>query len=181
MDDIQVIDNFLDEKYFKELQETIFDPMFTWQKVYTESHHPHGFLFSHPIFITSPVAWTKIGEFKEIRSPWFPKFFPFFKKLKMLSLIRIKVNLLSRTEERVTHEWHRDVCHPTDCPNIRNAKNSILYMNTNNGVTILEDTKEEIKSVANRLITFSSAISHTGTTHTDKDIPDRCLINFNYF
>ena len=54
-------------------------------------------------------------------------------------------------------------------------------MNTNNGVTIFEDTKEEIKSVANRLITFSSAISHTGTTHTDKDIPDRCLINFNYF
>ena len=63
----------------------------------------------------------------------------------------------------------------------KNINTSIFYLNTNNGITIFEDTKEEVESVSNRMITFPGYLKHTGTTPTDKDVPHRILINFNYF
>jgi len=61
----------------------------------------------------------------------------------------------------------------------KNINTSIFYLNTNNGITIFEDTKEEVESVSNRMITFPGYLRHTGTTATDK--PHRILININYF
>ena len=48
-------------------------------------------------------------------------------------------------------------------------------------VSLIEDTKEEVRSVSNRMITFPGHLRHTGTTHTDKDVPHTLLININYF
>lgn len=173
MDDIQVIDNFLDEEYFKKLQKIVSGRNFLWSR----SFSPYdGFQFVHPIFLTLPSE----PNFEEIRSPWFPEFLLCIKKLKVLSLMRIKANLLSRTEKRITHAHHVDV-YEADCPNLKNAKTSILYMNTNNGITIFEDSKKEVESIANRMAIFPITTRHTGTTNTDSGIPDRCVINFNYF
>ena len=54
---------------------------------------------------------------------------------------------------------------------------SIFYMNTNNGCTVFEDGTE-IKSVANRVVTFPRSTKHAGTTCSDENV--RILINFNY-
>ena len=79
--------------------------------------------------------------------------------------------------------YHGDMAHLEDSyPNLKNnGKTSILYMNTNNGVTIFEDSKKEVESIENRMAIFPTTTRHTGTTNTDPDIPDRCVINFNYF
>ena len=180
MDDIQIIDNFLDKKYFKELQEIVFSHNFGWSRSYNEED---GFQFVHQLFLTLPLELS-FRDFEELRSPFFNKFVPVLKELKVSSLMRIKANLLSRTEKRVIHGWHTDIIvdnYAADYPNLKNGKTSILYMNTNNGVTIFEDSKKEVESIENRMAIFPTTTRHTGTTNTDPDIPDRCVINFNYF
>jgi hypothetical protein len=100
---------------------------------------------------------------------YFPKLFPILNIIKPDKLIRIKANLSTVSSERVEHAFHVD----TDAI----STTSIFYVNTNDGVTILEDGTE-IKSVANRLLTFDSHIKHKGTTCTNEKV--RCLINLNY-
>ena len=58
-----------------------------------------------------------------------------------------------------------------------NVFTSIFYINDNNGHTLFEDGTK-VESVANRLITFPTDVSHTGTSCTDEKI--RVVINFNY-
>ena len=55
---------------------------------------------------------------------------------------------------------------------------SIFYINTNNGYTKFENG-EKVESVANRMVTFSTNLKHTGTSCTDERT--RVVINFNYF
>ena len=173
---IEVIDNFLDEKYFKELQELIFGRNFAWARVYTEKD---GNQFVHPIFLLLPFG-TVMDDF---RSPCFHKFLLCLQKLKASALLRIKVNLLTRTEKRILNAYHGDMAHLEDSyPNLKNnGKTSILYMNTNNGVTKFEESGKEVESVANRMVIFPMRLKHAGSTNTDSDVPDRCVINFNYF
>ena len=57
-------------------------------------------------------------------------------------------------------------------------RTGILYLNTNNGYTLFEDGTK-IESVANRFISFPSAMSHKGTTCSDEN--KRIILNFNYF
>ena len=173
MDDIQVIVNFLDKKYFEELQAIVSSQDFLWSRSYSKYD---GFQFVHPVFLTLPLE----SKFEELRSPWFSKFLPCLKELKVSSPMRIKANLLPRTEKRIIHAYHVDV-YEDSYPNLKNAKTSILYMHTNNGVTMFEDSKKEVESVANRMAIFPITTRHAGTTNTDPDIPDRCVINFNYF
>ena len=54
-------------------------------------------------------------------------------------------------------------------------KGAIFYLNTNNGLTILED-KVEVESIENRLLLFDSSKQHKSTTCTD----DKCRINVNF-
>ena len=56
-------------------------------------------------------------------------------------------------------------------------KGAIFYINTNNGVTVLEDGTE-IESIENRLLLFDSSKKHNSTSCTDAKV--RVNINFNY-
>ena len=100
---------------------------------------------------------------------------PFFQPLLRLviqegsKLIRVKANLYLRTDEIEHHDTHVDY----DFEN--NA--AILYINTNNGLTVLEDGTE-IESVANRLLFFDGSKPHHSTTCTDQK--RRVNINVNY-
>ena len=51
-------------------------------------------------------------------------------------------------------------------------------MNTNNGYTKFENGTK-VESVANRMLTFSANMKHTGTSCTDEK--RRIVINFNYY
>jgi hypothetical protein len=97
---------------------------------------------------------------------------PLISKLDAKEIIRVKSNLNPHTNIRYVFDWHVDFQET-----IANAKTAIYYVNTNNGVTIL-DGGIEIQSVANRILIFDRNITHTGTTCTDTKV--RCLINLNY-
>ena len=107
-----------------------------------------------------------------VYSQFFPIVAPLIEKLNPECVIRIKANLNPRTDVRHTFPYHVDFLSKSS-----DRKTAIYYVNSNDGVTILEDGTE-IESVANRLVIFDQKISHTGTTCTDQKV--RCLINLNY-
>lgn len=90
--------------------------------------------------------------------------------LRIVSLIRIKANLLPRRDRIIKHGFHTDVLYP--------CTTGIYYANSCNGYTEFEDGTI-VESVQNRFVTFPSTMKHTGTTCTDAKT--RVVINFNYF
>jgi len=83
-------------------------------------------------------------------------------------IYRVKVNLYPRTSEVYHHSDHVDADFP--------HKGAILYLNTNNGFTVVDGTP--VESVANRLLLFDPSIPHHSTTCSDQ--PFRANINFNF-
>ena len=105
-------------------------------------------------------------------SPLFSIVVPLVEYLNVESILRIKANLNPRTEVRHTFDFHTDSESKSS-----DRKTAIYYVNSNDGVTILEDGTQ-IESVANRLVIFDQKTRHTGTTCTNQKV--RCLINLNY-
>jgi len=163
MSAIEVIDNFLPDSDFFVLSTTMLSPNFPWflqDKVANqeEKYDATHCLFTHILHANhSP------------RSDFFGIFVPALDRLKPRALIRAKVNLYPRTETKVLHGWHVD--------NPFEHRGAILHLNTNNGVTILEDGTE-VESVANRMVIFNSAKPHRSTTCTDEKV--RANININF-
>lgn len=91
--------------------------------------------------------------------------------LNPVSLIRIKSNLQWKTDQKLNKGFHKDTY-------LDNHLTAIYYVNSNDGLTILEDGTE-IESIKNRLLIFKSNLYHSGTTCTDSDF--RCVVNFNYY
>jgi hypothetical protein len=96
---------------------------------------------------------------------------PITKKLKIRSIIRIKANLVTKTEKIIEHGFHTDFPYP-------DSKTSVFYINTNNGYTKFDDGFI-VNSVENRVATFNSMLPHTGSSCTDAQA--RVVINLNYF
>ena len=93
-------------------------------------------------------------------------------KINPYQWVRIKANLLPRTEKILEHGMH------TDCiPKNANVTTAVYYVNTCNGYTRFEDGKK-FKSIENSLIEFPSTMRHTGSTCTDEKY--RIVINLNY-
>ena len=103
-------------------------------------------------------------------SDWFDILTPIIGVLKPKSLIRVKGNMYPSTPKIIHHKNHVDLTHE--------HKGAIFYVNTNNGVTALEDGTE-IESIENRLLLFDSSKKHNSTSCTDAKV--RVNINFNYF
>ena len=74
------------------------------------------------------------------------------------------------TSKRYHHPDHIDYSY--------SHKGAIFYVNTNDGITVLEDGTE-IKSIENRVLLFDPSTKHHSTTCTDQKV--RININFNYF
>ena len=91
-------------------------------------------------------------------------------KINWFSLVRVKANLLFRTDNIIEHGMHCDYI-------AKNLKTAIYYVNTNNGYTKFKSGKK-INSERNKFIEFNSREEHTGSTCTDNDT--RIVINFNY-
>ena len=90
-------------------------------------------------------------------------------KINVAALMRIKVNLYTRTES---------LCHhPDHCDAEFSHKGALFSLNTCDGFTVING--EEIPSVANRMILFDPSIPHHSTNCTNDT--HRMNINFNYF
>ena len=157
---IKIINNFLDNEYFNSLNNNFLNNKFPWYfqkgKVFeNDGNYQH----THVFF-----------DNNKINSEHFVLIEPFLLMLNIKSLVKVKLNLTLKDHVFKKFNYHTDVSF--DC------NTAVFYLNTNNGKTIFEN-KEEVESIENRLIVFSSNLKHTGTTHTDT--PFRMVLNLNYF
>ena len=117
---VVVQDNFLDKKYFKELQTEILamDYGFPWFRSSIDyKGAPGDYQMVH-------LAYAN----ENYQSAFCNKLWLFLEKLDVYSVQRIKINLQIKTEKIIEHGMH------IDCSNApESALTSILYMNTNNG------------------------------------------------
>jgi hypothetical protein len=158
---MKVIQNCLNKEDFVNLKNLMISKIFPW-------------------YITWGIAYSDKKDYQfthnfykdyEIKSNYFNLLKPILKKLNIASIIRIKANLLIKSNKIIKHGFHVDY-------DIKNAKTAIFYINTNNGFTEFKNKKIS-KSEENKLIVFNSNLEHTGTSCTDEVF--RIVINFNYF
>jgi len=164
---IEVIDNFLTEKEFSYIQETMLGPYFPWYYnnfIVSEEDESLNFQLIHNFYKLNPnYGYQEICDLLELVQP-------ILSKLNMFLLIRSKANLTTITDKHITSGYHCDFDY--DCTT------AIFYINSNNGYTIFKDTKEKVKSVPNRLLKFDTRMKHSGVSSTDEK--RRVVINFNY-
>lgn len=163
---LTIKNNFLKKEKAQELYKSFFDPHFPWYfqnttaKRDTEEFY---FQFTHLFY-----------EYDKVNSDFFYLLDPLIKKIKMKKLRRVKANLTTMYHEVRPLKAHVDY---TDTS--KKARTGIYYINSNDGLTFFPKLKKEVKSVANRFVSFPVNTQHTGTTHTNEKI--RIVINFNYF
>jgi hypothetical protein len=175
---MNVVDNFLDKSEYDTLYNHIIGSTVTQQfpwyfnsKKIDDVNIDYNFQFVHNVIqngkIDSPVTFEVLK--------------PLLNKLKPKGLIRIKLNLTTKTSKIIKYPLHRDinVKDEKDIEQLKkdNYKVAIFYMNSNNGYTYFEN-KKKVKSVANRLLKFDNIMNHSGTTCTDEN--QRVVININY-
>jgi hypothetical protein len=160
--DYEVIDNFLDPEQFNILKSFIFRHDFPW---YFNSFVAYDGDDEHYAFIHT-VHYQNMIYSKEV----FNLLIPLIDKLDVKALIRIKINMFTNIGKYAISAPHVDQTF--------NHKGAILYLNTNDGHTILEDGTK-INTVENRLIKFDSSKNHQATFCSDEK--RRVNININYF
>ena len=176
----QIIDNALDPKEFKDIQHALLSNTFPWfwndsiarntptlRELKGLEHHEFGAQIIKARDEDSYYFTNQLTS--ETLNNW-----PLQPLLRLViqedsKLIRVKANLYLRTDEIEHHDNHVDY----DFENTA----AILYINTNNGLTVLEDGTE-CESVANRLLLFDGNKLHHSTTCTDQK--RRVNININY-
>ena len=174
MDDVTVIDNFLDTESFSKIKELMMSYNFPW---YWNSDVAYS---SEERKIDNPRLCSEIYNFqlvhlfyykKKARSEYYSNILPLITKLDCKSIARVKANLNPVKEgELIEHGYHSD--------NDYTPYTAIYYINTNNGYTIFDDGTK-IESVENRMMIFKTPLVHTGTTCSDQK--RRVVINFNYY
>ena len=178
----KVVDNFLPEGTFKDLQNNILSPQtgFQWSFIPSVSREQSedGTYFVHMFYIDPFIIPEENQYFNDrvscfyydFLSPTIDCMMNTGDEWQLKSLMRCKANLYPQTCIVKEHGWHRD--------REFSHRGAILYLNNNDGYTILEDGTK-IESVANRVLFFDPSIKHKSTTCTNKSC--RMNINFNYF
>ena len=162
---MKIYNNFLPKENFEKKKKIMTGPDFPWffnnEVLSLPGKNPH-FQFVHTFYLRDKEN-SNLLEFLT----------PIITKFKPLTLLRIKANLLTRTEKHVEHGYH------VDYASSKSAKitTGIFYINTNNGYTKFKNGKK-IKSKENTFIEFKADELHTGASCTDEK--RRIVINFNY-
>jgi hypothetical protein len=163
---MQIIDNFLPDKEFRQIYNLMLSADFPWYFANSKLPPTHliieekyNYQFGHSFY-----------RDYAFHSNYGVNIIPIIKKIAPITIFRIKGFLLPRADKIAEYGYHLD--------NEYNTKVAIYYVNTNNGYTKFEDGTV-VDSIANRMVLFDGNIKHTGSTCTDQKI--RCGINFNYF
>ena len=170
---MEVIDNFLSEYQFKQINNVILTDHFPWYwngetlPSDDDYYNPNDYQFTHRIF--------DLAE-GEILSDYYPLFDMVQQKLRVSCLDRIKLNLNPKTVFHRKGGYHTDQRHPREGYPLH-QKTAVLYLNTNNGWTQFKKGGK-VKSVANRIVIFDSNLEHTGVTCTNEK--RRVILNFTY-
>lgn len=157
----QVIDNFLPEDSFLKIKNLMTDAKFEWHL------SPWVSNLEEDLKVTSSYYFTHLFFCGFHVDPYWTVFGDFLNKIDCKALIRIKANMYPSTTNIEYQSDHYDYEFP--------HRGAILYMNTNDGFTIIEDGVE-IESVENRVLLFDPSKPHNSTTCTN----DKCRVNINF-
>ena len=159
---MNIYKNFLPKKVFNTLTNAMLSEYFPW---YYNDYVTYGnekndnFQFTFTFF--------KNGQY-ECWGKWKDIMVPVLQHIKHIKIIKVKANLLTKTNKIIEHGYHRDQ---------EKGTTGILYLNNCNGYTKFENGKKVI-SKENQYVEFNSSLKHTGSTCTDEK--RRIVINFNY-
>lgn len=168
--EIRVYDNFLPPEVFAELQGTLFGPDFSWffnnsivysNEYETVADEKYNFQFVHTVY-KNYVPYSDLWGLLT----------PLTKRINATAWVRVKCNLVTRTETPIVHDMHVDM--EGDFQGIT----GVLYINDNDGKTVFADGRE-CQPKANRLVLFDPHLMHSGTSCTDQKV--RVVINLNFF
>ena len=172
----KVIDNFLDEDDFKDLEELfIFKGKlhgspgqipwyYTLSVAWPDQQEDNIFYMTHKLYDDNTV------DTRHYYSKWYTDLMPLLEKLEQpRKLLRVKANLYPNTE--ILHEHPMHIDYPFS------HTGALLSLNTCDGYTKLKDGTK-INSVANRILFFDASEEHCSTTTTN--VPARFNININY-
>ena len=186
------IENFLDEKYFQHLYDMITqgNSQFTWlfqdQVAYKGDLNDDAYYFVHPVY----------GD-NNPQSPMHNGLEGVYERLGVKALIRSRILMYTNQGRQIVHSPHTDFCF--------SHKAALLYMNTNNGYTLMADEGVNIKavqtldtvefktdnnedvfrdqnksmSIRNKCTIHDGSRPHCSSTCTDEKT--RILIAINYF
>ena len=188
---IEIIDNYLDQSDFIQLQTYLMSNAVPWYYLDGVSYPPSSVDIRNRPFWLKQTEETKKKEKDGFlfsvffysdnipRSPQLEEFEAILKKLQLVSLWRIKANLLTRTPTNIEYAFHVDnAMLEHDQERLKQWTTAIYYVNTNNGYTIFEEGTK-VKSIENRICIFPSNMKHASATCTDEK--RRVVVNFNYF
>ena len=163
------VDNFLDQQDFNNLEEVLFHeefPLFLQKNItFKDKSNEKGVFFTH--------VFQHWGKNEHNTTEYiFHHLQPVLNKLKPQKLLRLQFNLHPRTFIKRYNPYHQD--------NAMSHKGCLLYMNTNNGNTILKTGifGKKIKSIANRALLMDPSDIHRSTTCTDADYRGVLVINY---
>ena len=169
MNFIDVKDDFLPEKEFRELQKVIMGNQFPWY--YNDSIVKDGdglFQFGHTFYHEA------VGDGRSTSGVNSDHYFiiqPLLQSLNVKILRRAKANL------NPANWWKRKGGHHVDYPDTPPLKTAIFYINTCNGYTEFKKVGK-VKCVENRVVFFDNDLYHQGITCTNQK--RKMVINFNY-
>ena len=161
MTEFRIVEDFLPPQYFLPLKEYMEGNSVPWYfrpRVADASDNSDSY-FTHTFYKNSAP-----------NSSDFPILEPILERIDYKALIRVRANLYVAKKEFIEHGRH------TDFPYEHQVM--ILYINTNNGFTRLEDGTK-IDSIANRAVFFDASKPHNSTNCTDE--PCRINLNISYF
>ena len=157
----KIINNFLPKENFQKLKNLLLSKDISWYYHENMTNYDEGF-FNHCFY----------NDSQPTSSFYFEHIFPIMQKLKFLSIIQVRANLLLKKEKQYFSEFHIDYSFK--------CKTAIFYINTCNGYTILDEKiKIKINCEENKMLLFDSNIYHCAVSQTDEE--RRVVINFNYF
>jgi len=107
----------------------------------------------------SPIFWEVLEYINDV--------------IKIKVPLRMKLNMTFCNDVNRVNGFHTDIPHLKDTPH----KTAVLYLNDNNGGTLLEDGTF-IKSEANKFVMFDGNINHAPVTQTDTK--KRFVLNYNF-
>ena len=158
---MRIVENFLPQEFFDGMVAQLSGGSFPW------------FFIDH---VATPLdksdAYYVHTLYSENRSnsDVFNSITPILDLIKPKALIRCRVLSYAGKDTLIEHARHvdYDFSHNT----------CILYLNTNNGFTRLEDG-EKVMSVANRALFSDGSVMHNSSNCTDA--PRRLVLTINYF
>ena len=155
--------NFLPKENLETLHDLVFGVNFPWffqsNVTCNDDKQEENYYFVHTIYNDNQVNSAFFNTFNE----------NLLNKLKINSLIRVKINFYHKTKTLIKHDFHTDFDFP--------HKTALFYFNNNDGFTEFKNGTK-IDSYENRLLTFDGLQQHRSTTCTNAK--GRFNININY-